>query len=328
MINPKVSIIVPVYNSADYLRRCIDSLINQSLKEVEIIVFDDSSIDNSIEIIEEYLENGNQLVFIKNETNIMTGAIRNMGVQMAKGKYIMFVDSDDWIDRMACETLFDIAEQNSLDILVGKIRNTNGEESKSDIVNLDKNPILLSGCNFMLNNEFSSVVWDKLWLRDFIVRHNLKCTENRYYEDLQMTIEGLLAANCVASIDYLFYSNFVGNLTSVSRSIQTEKHLNDKQWNIEFMLNKIDYYSGSIIVTPLKKKLAIGIYAALSKIRRYYGNDEESKNNLLIKIQEALSKTGYTILKVKSIPLLKRIFIFISPIIYLKVCQIYDRFKN
>ena len=121
MTDPKISIIVPVFNSADYLRRCLNSLINQSLKEIEILIVDDCSTDNSIEIIEEYLRKSNQIIFIKNETNVLPGVIRNNGVQMAKGKYIMFVDSDDWIDSKACEVLFEIADKKHLIYLLGSL---------------------------------------------------------------------------------------------------------------------------------------------------------------------------------------------------------------
>ena len=328
MTDPKISIIVPVFNSADYLRRCLNSLINQSLKEIEILIVDDCSTDNSIEIIEEYLRKSNQIIFIKNETNVLPGVIRNNGVQMAKGKYIMFVDSDDWIDSKACEVLFEIAEQKALDILIGKFNHTNGEETYIDIESLDKNPIVYEGCAFMMNNEFSSVVWNKFWLKDFVVRNNVKNTEGKYFQDLQMTIDGLLAAKRVASVDYKFYFNYIGNKTSISRMEKTTKHLNDKQWGIEYMLDKIENYRENTVVVPLKKRLLIGTYAALSFLRRYQGKDKESIKNLLNKIREALDKTGFTILTIRSIPVWNRILIYISPAAYLKASRIFDRFKS
>ena len=100
----KVSVIVPVYNTEKYLRRCLDSLVNQTLDDIEIIIIDDKSPDNSALIIDEYKKKyDNKIKVIHNKINKGIGYNRNIGIKKSSGKYIMFIDSDDYLDRSACE---------------------------------------------------------------------------------------------------------------------------------------------------------------------------------------------------------------------------------
>ncbi|MGL4394078.1 MAG: glycosyltransferase family 2 protein, partial [Brevinema sp.] len=97
MSNPKVSVIIPVYNVEQYLRECLDSVVNQTLKDIEIIIVNDCSPDNSEQIILEYAEKDPRIVYIKHETNKRQGGARNTGIRVAKGEWIYFMDSDDYI---------------------------------------------------------------------------------------------------------------------------------------------------------------------------------------------------------------------------------------
>lgn len=92
----KVSIIVPVYNVEKYLKRCLDSLVNQTLKDIEIICVNDGSTDGSLAILDEYVRNDDRIVVI-NQENSGQSVARNRGIDVAKGEYIGFVDSDDWV---------------------------------------------------------------------------------------------------------------------------------------------------------------------------------------------------------------------------------------
>jgi len=328
MNNPKISIIVPVYNRAKYITRCLDSILNQSLRDIEILVFDDCSTDNSVEIIQQYLGTNNQLIFIQNKKNIGLGNIRNKGVELAQGKYIMFVDSDDWIASEACEILYEVAENNSLEILIGNRILTNGEEMKISTEVLNKNPTIYDGHAYLINNKLNENVWDKFWLRSFIIMNNIKNTEGRYYEDVQMTYDGLLAANRVAKIDYLFYFSFIGNSDSITRMPRTLKHLYDRQWLISHLRSKIKLYNGTKVEVVLKRLLASVLFPALADIRKYNGEDKEAVRNFLKRINEAKAITGFAMLEVKSVFILKRLFIFIAPIIYLRISRMYDSLKR
>lgn len=112
---PIVSIVVPVYNTANYLRECLDSIITQSLKEIEIICVNDGSSDNSREILEEYRQKDSRVVVVT-QKNQGVSIARNAGVSIALGKYIHFVDSDDWIDPNMCAQTCEIAEKYNADV--------------------------------------------------------------------------------------------------------------------------------------------------------------------------------------------------------------------
>nr|WP_263324292.1 glycosyltransferase [Neobacillus sp. Marseille-Q6967] len=114
MIN--VSIIVPLYNAKDYLSDCLDSLINQSLNEIEIILVNDGSTDNSLEICYEYKNKDSRIIVISTN-NLGPAAARNIGIDNARGEYIGFVDSDDWVDENMYLTLFSKAKKLDLDIV-------------------------------------------------------------------------------------------------------------------------------------------------------------------------------------------------------------------
>ena len=107
--NELISIIVPVYNSQQYLRQCLESLLNQTYKNLQIICIDDGSTDDSLSILNSYKKKDKR-IYIYSKKNEGVSQARNYGLSMAKGKYIMFVDSDDWIDICTCEIVTEFSE--------------------------------------------------------------------------------------------------------------------------------------------------------------------------------------------------------------------------
>lgn len=116
-MNPQISVIVPIYNVEKYLSKCIDSIINQTLTNIEIILVNDGSTDNSGKIIDEYAKKDSRIKVI-HKKNGGQGSARNAGLDIAKGEYIGFVDSDDWIDSNMYESLYNAAISNNSDIVV------------------------------------------------------------------------------------------------------------------------------------------------------------------------------------------------------------------
>ena len=111
----KVSVIIPVYNVEKYLPACLDSVLSQTLREIEVICIDDASPDHSGEILDEYAALDQRVQVLHLQENFMQGYGRNRGIEMAKGKYIYFLDSDDMITATALEELYNLAEQDALD---------------------------------------------------------------------------------------------------------------------------------------------------------------------------------------------------------------------
>ena len=116
MTCPSISVIVPVYNAESYLRRCIDSIINQTYTNLEIILINDESPDNSGAICNEYAKNDNRIIVV-HQANIGPGGARNTGVKIATGNYIAFVDADDYLDLSAYENLIPFILENDLDVV-------------------------------------------------------------------------------------------------------------------------------------------------------------------------------------------------------------------
>ncbi|MEG1886909.1 MAG: glycosyltransferase family 2 protein [Oscillospiraceae bacterium] len=115
--NPLISIIVPVYNVEKYLKKCLDSLVGQTMKEIEIICVNDGGPDNSLEILNEYAKNDERIIVI-DKKNEGVSAARNSALKIAEGEYIMFVDSDDWIDEAMCEEMLKAIKQDDADAVM------------------------------------------------------------------------------------------------------------------------------------------------------------------------------------------------------------------
>ena len=113
---PKVSVIIPVYNVEKYLRECLDSLVNQTLKEIEIICVDDGSTDSSLDILKEYASKDNRITVIKQQ-NLHAGVARNAGLSVARGEYVHFLDSDDWVSVDNYSKLYDITLAHKANVI-------------------------------------------------------------------------------------------------------------------------------------------------------------------------------------------------------------------
>lgn len=123
-MTPLVSIIVPIYKVEPYLRRCLDSIVNQTYTNLEIILVDDGSPDGCPQICDEYAAKDERIVVIHKENGGLSDA-RNAGLDICKGEYISFVDSDDWVDERYIEILFDLLTKENADIAIGEIKKTN-----------------------------------------------------------------------------------------------------------------------------------------------------------------------------------------------------------
>lgn len=131
----EVSIIVPIYNVEKYLNRCLDSLVNQTFKDIEIIALNNGSTDSSLDILKDYASNDNRITIIDNE-NLGVSKARNIGIDKASGKYIVFVDSDDWIDTNMIEVLYSNITKNNCDLVMCTYVREFDDHSKEKIFNL------------------------------------------------------------------------------------------------------------------------------------------------------------------------------------------------
>ena len=148
----KLSVIIPVYNVSEYLRQCLESVINQTFTDMEIILVNDGSTDNSAEICAEYKQKDPRIIFIQQE-NAGLAAARQAGLEIAKGEYITFVDSDDWLELNMYERMLCAAEKENVDIV---FCNTYRNESKKE------KPYMRNG--FFTRKEMEEEIFPRLLL--------------------------------------------------------------------------------------------------------------------------------------------------------------------
>lgn len=181
---PKISVIVPTYNTEKYIGRCIESILNQSYKELELIIINDGSTDSSAEIIKKYAKKDSRIIFIDNK-NCGVSESRNIGIRNAKGEYIQFVDSDDFIDEnMLKDTLQLLEEQNADMVITGlyldieRDANINTSIQTFDYYEAkDKRNIAISVLS-RLNGTYINSPINKLYKKEIITDNNIFMDKN------------------------------------------------------------------------------------------------------------------------------------------------------
>lgn len=207
MIN--LSVIIPVYNVEEYIEECIQSIVNQTIKNMEIIIVNDGSTDDSISIVERFNDNRIKII---NKKNGGLSSARNCGIMHAKGEYISFVDSDDYLCRLeALEEMYSIAKSHDSDIVVGNAIKCYSE-NRQNIFRRDKN-IFKEGCmtsedfliKFRKSYSMHSAVWLNMYRTSLIKDNNLLFKEGYYHEDEDFTPKVFLKSNRISIYPKNFY---------------------------------------------------------------------------------------------------------------------------
>lgn len=228
---PKVSVVIPVYNAGDRLNKCLESLVNQSLEEIEFIFVLDCPFDGSDRIVYHYSERYNNISVIQNEHNINIGMSRNKGLEMAKGEYVAFCDHDDIVEPSMYEKMYNEAVKSNADIVLGVPEYTYSDKSLNTTYyypeydgNLkDKLLSLIIGNDYddnKWNFYFShGVIWANLYKRSFINENQVRFVDNNIitFEDNLFSIETLNSANKVVVLNELIYHHVIdGHNTAAS----------------------------------------------------------------------------------------------------------------
>lgn len=252
---PKISIIIPIYNVEKYLDRCIQSLLKQTLKEIEIIMVDDESPDNCPAMCDEYAKSDNRIKVI-HKKNAGLGLARNTGLHIATGKYIAFVDSDDYVDKTMYETLYNKANSESCDIVFcGFYKQhslnsgfTNYSEFKNPTFFSNKKDLSALTVDFVANDfkecndiKYDMSVWHSIYLRENLIKNHIEFISEREYasEDIPFQIDFLKSSIKVAFIPNALYY-YCYNQVSLTKKFDNDRFCKIKK--LFYLLNdKINY---------------------------------------------------------------------------------------
>lgn len=300
-MEPKVSIIVPIYNVESYLRRCLDSLLSQSLIEIEIIAVNDGSTDSSLEILKDYSEKDKRIVLINKENGGVSSA-RNEGLLATKGQYIGFVDPDDWIDKEMYEQLYNTAIQEKADIVMCTYIREYGTHSKEKKFNMPQKvcyqndkvkqevmrrlvgPMKEEIANPELLDAWGTV-WSKLYRAEMIKENKITFIDLNVIgtnEDSLFNIHTFYYTNTFIFLNTPFYHYWKANETSVTAGYKPnlkdqwfklysmiECFLNDKNMQHDFYLalnNRICLNTLGLGLNIISKSNKSSVWMKISKL--------------------------------------------------------------
>ncbi|CAA6812760.1 MAG: FIG00855465: hypothetical protein [uncultured Sulfurovum sp.] len=224
-MKPYISLIIPVYNVEQYLEKCLDSVVIQTLKNIEIITINDGSNDNSIKILEQYAKKDSRIKIIDQGNKGLSEA-RNSGIVNSEGEYLAFLDSDDYIDSIMLETMYNKAKNDKLDIVICGFSQV---DTKGNILyqTVMKNEIFDNDyiCSRMLSSKITSMACNKIFKKDLFIKNKLLYPKDLYHEDVAITYKLFIKSQKIGSVSENFY-NWLQRKDSISKSI-TQKHIDD-----------------------------------------------------------------------------------------------------
>lgn len=246
-----ISVIMPIYNVKQYLHKSINSILNQSEKNIELILVDDGSTDGSRQIIEEYTKKDNRVTGIFQQ-NSGTGPARNCGLENAKGKYIYFMDPDDWLEG---EMFFEnglLLARNQPDILIfGYYDHIYNEIRTQDLEDqyIENRSEFLSEFNALFNKGIMYTLWNKLYRRDFLAENELTFGTEKNGQDYVFNLSVYDKVNSVTVSSQKYYHYVVKRIGSATNKFHPDVYLYYKQEQLKLIefLRKNDIYSEQIV---------------------------------------------------------------------------------
>lgn len=265
-MNPKVSIIVPVYNAQKTLHRCVDSILNQDYTDFELLLIDDGSKDESGTICDDYAKKDKRITVIHKENSGVSDS-RNTALDHASGEYLQFLDSDDWITPDATRLLVESARQNQCDMVISDFYRVIGERLAHK-GSIDEDGVLTREefANFMMENPadfYYGVLWNKLYRRSIVETYHLRMdSQISWCEDFMFNLEYIRYCEhiFVLQVPVYYYVKTKGSL--VSQGMSLTKTIKTKMMVLEYYT---DFYKQVLTEEEYEKK-RIQIYSYLIDI--------------------------------------------------------------
>ena len=268
----KISVIIPVYNVEKYLEKCLDSVINQTFQDLEIICINDGSTDNSLKILEKYKSIDARIKIISQENKGLAAA-RNVGFNIAKSDFVYFLDSDDWIHETLIAKAYESITKNNSDIVLFDVTNV----YNNSFIDVHRAGLFIKKYH-LENFKFSTqpeiayhtpTAWSKLYRKSFLIKHNLLFPEElRFGEDSPFWVL-LLSCNPQISIlnECLYY--YRKRDTGLSGTIDSQ--LIEKQWNVYRNIVQSERYKSikvpfQLTILDFECRLSIYGYSAMNNL--------------------------------------------------------------
>lgn len=263
-----ISIIVPIYNSEQYLDRCIGSLVNQTIKDIEIILVNDGSLDASLRICQKWAKEDKRIIVLEQE-NSGVSAARNKGIEHAKGEYILLLDSDDWFSLNTVETLLEEQQKCNADCVIFGFNQTSGNIwAPPKSITYYTLGELKSDFTYWLNTELLSSSVNKLYKRE-LIKSNYPI-EMAFGEDLLFSLNYLNQCQCISFIKAPLYHHEVYNNTSLTHTFNIKRFK-----DIETIQEKILSFAIEKCDTQLYQKY---VADCIRIIRSFLSSDIKFKN--------------------------------------------------
>lgn len=217
---PLVSVIIPAYNAEDYISQCLSSVLSQTLSDIEVIVVDDGSTDRTASIVEELTHRDGRIRLIRQE-NQCAGVARNKGMEVAEGKYLYFLDADDWIEPDSLEKLCSSAESLGSDIVVARSEGFDNQTGETWLIDYALNGVpfdTLIRPSFYVDRLFQRFMgwpWDKLYRAEFIQSSGLLFQPLRTTNDAYFVFCSLMLAGGVSCVDKVLFHHRANNRKSL-----------------------------------------------------------------------------------------------------------------
>ena len=269
---PKISVIIPIYNVEQYLAKCLDSLVNQTLKDIEIICVNDCSTDNSLSIIEDYASKDNRIKIIDLKENSGAAVARNKGLEIAEGEYLGFVDPDDYVDLNFYEELYKKAIEDEADIVKAalKIMDIEGKKTISQLNNIIKK----SNNKF----DFSHEWWCAIYKKKLIDENNIVFpNECRKAQDIVFLNRCLIFSKKLSLIDNVFYY-YIKREGSLDSSKLKESSFNSALLAVNIILEEINNAFENKTITKEQYNCAFGQKLGVFVYTFLQAPNEKAKN--------------------------------------------------
>ncbi|MBD5402101.1 glycosyltransferase [bacterium] len=235
--NIDLSIIVPVYNSEQFLEKCIKSLTSQSIQNIEILLINDGSTDNSLEICNNFAKQDKRIK-VFNQKNSGQSKARNVGLSNATGRYITFTDSDDWVDSNYYENLINACYKYNADISCGSIirERKNSQKFRINYTNESEYTDAQEKINIAQVPNMC-YVWNKVYRRAFIEKLKLRFIEGMYYEDVDFVTRAVYYSNKIVTVPNTYY-HYWANMNSTVKTLQkSDKKCKDSITSKQYVLD-------------------------------------------------------------------------------------------